>query len=420
VLAATPETRGDFARLLRRPRYPGFVLTVSLSRTCATMFNVAGVLLVLARTGSAPLAGLTAAAAVLPGAISAPVLGAWLDVAHRKRVLIVLDQLLSAVALMAIVALAGHAPNWTVPATAVFYSVTRPFSSGSFYSALAEIAGAKLLDAASAIEATSLNLSFVIGPALAGAIAGASGAATAIEVQAAMTVLVAGLVAINPAFEARPIEQAESARHAIRDGLDALWHNGVLRATGAASALAAFGWGLMGLGFPLYAAHWLHAGAHAGGYVWAAMATGSIIGTFVLAGPPSPRRIGASYGILGMSALLWPLGGALAVGLLLVGFTGFLEGPAYSGTIALRQRHTPAAVRAQSMTTITGLALVAASVGSAVGGAVHSLIPLIAMFTAVNLVAAATAAWTGRKTDAPISRSASVLRSIPDDGRHRD
>ncbi|MGO9961229.1 MAG: hypothetical protein ACLP50_35515 [Solirubrobacteraceae bacterium] len=62
------------------------------------------------------------------------------------------------------VALAGHPPDRTVPAVAAFYSVTRPFSSGTFYSALAEIAGAELLDQASAIEASSLNLSLVIGP----------------------------------------------------------------------------------------------------------------------------------------------------------------------------------------------------------------------------------------------------------------
>lgn len=77
-----PSTRapatGSFGRLLHRPRYPGFVLTVSLARTTGAMFNP--VLLVLARTGSASLAGLTAAATVVPGALTGPVLGAWLTV----------------------------------------------------------------------------------------------------------------------------------------------------------------------------------------------------------------------------------------------------------------------------------------------------------------------------------------------------
>ncbi len=222
VISALTNPQSGFVKLLRRPRYPGFILTVSLSRTSATMFNVAGVLLVLGRTGSAPLAGATAAAAVLPGALSAPILGAWLDVARRRRVLIVIDQLTSVAALLAIVALAGHAPNWTVPAVAVLYSITRPFSSGSFFSALAEVAGPELLDQASAIEASSLNLALVVGPAVAGVLTGAVGAPTVVELQAAITLVVAGLIAINPVFEARSPQRAENVSQALGDGIRAL------------------------------------------------------------------------------------------------------------------------------------------------------------------------------------------------------
>ena len=322
-----------FRRLWRRPGYPGFVLTVALSRTSAMMFNTAGVLLVLGRTGSAPLAGATAAAAVVPGALTGPVLGAWLDVVDRRRLLIVFDQLLSVVALLAIVALAGHAPGWTIPAAAVAYSVTRPLSSGTFFSALAEIAGPELLDQASAVEATSLNLAVIIGPALAGLLAGVIGVARTVELQAALTVLVAALVAVNPAFEARGIDRSESVSHALRTGLRALVRERVLLATSFSSSMAAFGWGLMMVGFPLYAVQTLNSRANASGYLWAAVAAGSILGTFALHRPPGLRRVGFSYGILGLSALLWPLAGTLAVGIALIGLTGFLEGPAYSGRL---------------------------------------------------------------------------------------
>jgi MFS family permease len=392
VSSAQTRGRHEFAQLLRRPRYPSFVLTVLLARSSATMFNVAGVLLVLARTGSAPLAGATAAAAVLPGAVTGPMLGAWLEVVSRRRVWIVLDQLLSVLGLLGVVVLAGHAPNWTVPAVAIVYSVTRPLSAGSFYSALAEIAGPDLLDLASAIEASSLNLAIIVGPALAGLLAGATSAATAIEVQAAATLVVAGLIAINPAFEARPRERVESVGHALREGTRALVGSPVLRAVGIGSTLAAFGWGLMTIGFPLYAARTLHSGAHAGGYLWAGVALGSILGTFGLRGSASLRRIAASYGILGISALAWPLAHTLAIGIVLVTATGFLEGPAYSDTIALRQRHTPPAVRAQVMTTTNGIAQVAVSAGAVLGGAVNAIWPLAIAFAAINAVAAAIAA----------------------------
>jgi MFS family permease len=389
-MPSSPVRQGSsFGPLLRRQHYLPFALTVALSRTSATMFNTAGVLLVLERTGSTALAGVTAAAAVLPGALSGPLLGAWLDVASRRRVLIVTDQLLSVVGLVAIVLLAGHAPNWTLPLVAVIYSITRPFSVGSFFSSLSEIVGPELIDVASTVEATSLNLAFVVGPAAAGALAGATSPATAVDVQAAVTLLVALLVSVNPVFEARAQERAATVRSALRDGLLAVARDRILLSTSLASVLAAGGWGLMSVGFPLYAVRTLHAGAHTSGYMWAAVAGGSILGTFVLHGAPSLRRMGLSYGILGVSALAWPLAHVLALGVLLIGLTGFLEGPAYSGTIALRQRTAPPALRGQVITTLTGANMVAVAAAAAIGGAVADPVALAVIFTAVNLVAAA-------------------------------
>jgi MFS family permease len=372
------------------------VLTVSLSRTSSMMFNTAGILLVLIRTHSAPLAGATAAAALVPAALTGPLLGAWVDVIRRRRILIVFDQLVSVGALLAIVMLAGHAPGWTVGAAAVFYGLTRPLSSGSFFSALAAIAGRELLDQASAVEATSLNLSVIVGPALAGLLAGTIGATATVELQAALTVVVAGLVAINPAFDAPGTDRSATVSQALRTGVRALAREPVLLATSLSSSLAGFGWGLMLIGFPLYAVQSLHSPAHANGYLWAAVAAGSILGTFVLHGPPSLRRVGLSYAILGLSALLWPLAPTLMIGIALIGLTGFLEGPAYSGTIALRQRHAPPTVRAQVMTTLTGVSGLTLAGGAALGGAIHDPLTLILLFTATNLVTAATAAGLGR------------------------
>lgn len=385
------QNRRDLRALARRPGYGGFVATVALVRISGAMFTTGGVLFVLVRTHSPGLAGLTAAAATLPGALSGPWLGAWLDVAERRRVLIVADQLCSVVALAAILALAGHGPNWTLPVVAVLYSITRPFSSSGFWTALAELAGPELIDPASAIESVSLNLAYIVGPALAGVLAGVAGAAAALEVQAAATLLSAGLIAANPAFEARAGVRASSTRRAMVAGLRALRESHVLRATGVAGALAGCGWGVMAVGFPLLAEHSLHAGAHASGFLWAALATGSILGTFGLAGRPSLARVSLSYGALGLSGLLWPLGHVLVLGIGLVLLTGFLEGPAYSGTIALRQRHTPPRVRGQVMSTITGVTMVAYAAGAALGGVLGGVTPVVLAFTGLNLLAALAA-----------------------------
>ncbi|MGI8571833.1 MAG: MFS transporter [Solirubrobacteraceae bacterium] len=398
MLARLTAPMSNYRALLARRGYPSFAATVFFSRLTATMFNVSGVLLVLERTGSVALAGITSAAAVLPGALTGPLLGAWLDVVRARRVLVVIDQLLSVLALVGLVVLAGHGPNWTLPAVAFFYSVTRPLSSGTFTSALAEIAGSDLLGPASAVEASSLNLGFVVGPGLAGALAGASTAATVVLLQAALTVVVAGLVAVNPVFEVRPMQRPERVSHALRDGLQALARDPVLRAINIATMLATLGWGFMIVGFPLIAQHTLHAGAHAGGYLWAALAGGSILGTIAISGNRSLRRAAASYLALGFSALAWPLAHTLAPGIALVGLTGFLEGPAWSGTVMIRQVQAPPAVRAQVLTTMMSMGLVASSLGAVLGGAFHSTQASIIAFTAVNVLAALAAFMGSRAT----------------------
>jgi MFS family permease len=303
---------GEYTRLLRRPRYRGFVLTVALARVSSTMFNVAGVLLVFDRTGSVSITGLTAAAAVLPGALAGPLLGAWLDVIRRRRVLIVGDQLLSAASLLLMLGLAGHAPDWTLPLVGVLYSITGPFSIGGFYAAMVEITGTDLLDPASRIEATSLNLAFVVGPALAGILIGILGVAPTVEVQVGITTIVAGLIALNPAFGAQPAERTPGVLDAVRTGMRVLVHTAELRAAVIGSALSSAGWGLMIVGFPLYCTEILGVPAHNGGYLWAALGVGSIVGTFTLAcGPrcravPSPTHCWRSRRCSGRSRRLWP------------------------------------------------------------------------------------------------------------------
>jgi MFS family permease len=392
----TARASEEWRALMRRPGYLSFTLTVAVSRIVGAMFIVAGVLLVLERTGSAPLAGAVSAAAVFPGALSGPWLGAWLDVVRRRRALIVADRLVSVVALVALVALAGHAPDWTLPAVAVLYGVTSPVSYGSFASALSTLAGAELLDRASAIEATSMNLSIVVGPALSGLLAGGIGAARVIELQAALTVLVSAAIAVNSSFEAREGTPTGTIVEAMHEGTRALVGNRLLRDASSASLLGNVSWGLMVITFPLYAERALHVGRNAAGYLWAAIALGSIVGTFALSARAGARhptasrgRIAVSYVAVALSSLLWLLAGSLAAGLALIGLTGLLEGPSYAGVITLRQRLAPSAARTQVLNTLASLSMVANSTGSALGGILADPSRAIMGFCALNLIAAA-------------------------------
>ena len=70
---------------------------------------------------------------------------------------------------------------------------------------------------------------------------------------------------------------------------------------------------------------------------------------------------------------------------------GFLEGPAYSGTVALRQRYAPPSVRAQVVTTLGGATMICVAAGAALAGLVGAALPAIIGFVAVNLLAAVVA-----------------------------
>src|SRR3954468_20808185 len=71
----------------RAPRYAAYVAAATAGRIADSMW-VGVVLLVLARTRDPRLTGAILAATTLPTLVSAPLIGAWLDVtAHRRAAL---------------------------------------------------------------------------------------------------------------------------------------------------------------------------------------------------------------------------------------------------------------------------------------------------------------------------------------------
>jgi MFS family permease len=390
--------RSDVARLLRRPGYTRFFLVVAAARATGTMFNVAGVLLVLQRTGSLVLAGVTVAAATLPGALTGPFLGAWLDVAASRRRLLVLDRLLTIAALVALLLLAGHCPDWVLPLIAVAYGLTSPLSSGAFSSVLPEVAGAELLNVANTFEATSINTAFIIGPALAGVIAAAAGPAAAIEVQLGAGAMLAALIAGDRTFELRPANVGRAAQRlltAVAEGTRSLLKIAALRWNVVVSTLYVAGWGTLNVGFPAYAER-VHAGAAASGYMWAAISLGSMLSAFAFRERAlrlaTGSLIAGSFIAMSASVALWPLVNGLAGALALIAFTGALEGPSLVALIGVRQSLAPPHLRGQIFTTVSSLNLAAIAIGSALAGPLHAALGTTATLLSFALLMLVTGA----------------------------
>jgi MFS family permease len=394
-----PMRSSETTRLLRRPGYARYFTVVALVRAVGTMFTVSGVLLLLERTGNLSLAGLVVASATLPAAITGPVLGAWLDVTTSRRRLIVLDRTLTFFALGALLLLAGHAPDWTLPFVGLAYGATSPLSGGAFTAMLPEVAGEELIDVAYTFEATSINVAFILGPALAGALVALAGAATAVEVQLGAGAVLTVLIALDRTYDLRPaaVSPHERIRDAVREGLTALWRIRTLRANTLTFAIYVTGFGSLVVGFPVYA---LSVGAHASaaGYLWAAFALGSMISAFALRLPalrvPPHLLVMGSFALMAASALAWPLAGSLAAALVLVMVTGVLEGPSFVALLAVRQRVAPAHLRGQIFSTEQSLSLAASAIGEAAAGPFHAQFGTTATlgaFAALLLAAAAAA-----------------------------
>src|SRR6476620_9413819 len=167
--------RVAIATLRRSHGYPQFLTAATVARLADEMFSIGVVLLILERTGSPPLAGITLAAATFPAIFSGPVIGAWLDRTGRRSLFYKIDRLVLTCVLVAILAAAGHAPGFVLPLLALLAGLTLPVTFSGFTSMIPLMVAEEMLPSANAVEAASQNLALIGGPGLAGLLAATAG-----------------------------------------------------------------------------------------------------------------------------------------------------------------------------------------------------------------------------------------------------
>jgi predicted MFS family arabinose efflux permease len=284
----------------------------------------------------------------------------------------ILDQILAATSIVAIVLLAGNAPDWTVPAVAVLAGITWPLSFGGFTSLIPVIVPDELLAQANALEATSFNLAIIAGPALAGTISAIWSPAASLLTEAALTLGAIVLIARVAAMDAAPRATAEPIMAIVRAGLSHLVSTPVLRGVSAAGALALGGLGLLTVAFPFLAADELGVDRSVAGYMWAAFAAGSMVGALLLVRMQTrwrPERVMlAAIGGMGLVMLSWPLAGTVPAALGLIALGGLVDGPGLSSQFAARQRWTPSGLLGQIFTTAASMKVGAFALGAAFAG----------------------------------------------------
>jgi MFS family permease len=405
----TPSSRTEYGRLRRTHGYVNFFAAATSARIADEMLSVAVVLHVLDRTGSAVIAGATVACVTFPSLLTAPLLGGWLDLTGRRRFAMICDQLLAATGLTLLLFLPGTLPDAAVPALGLVVGLTYPLSFGGFTSLIPVVVPDDLLAPANALEATSFNTAMIAGPALAGTIAAAFGAAEAVTVEIVLTLAALALILRIPGLDRPPRPDFGSLGQVVRAGLLHLVRTPPLLGATLIGGIGLAGLGLLTVTFPFYAVEHLDAGRGAAGYLWAAFACGSAIGAVGFTGLQrrfAPERIMlVAIGTLGLIMLTWPLAHSLPVAMLLIWLGGLADGPALASTFAVRQQHTPRRLYGQVMTTAVGvkigmLALGAGSAGVLVEALDPSSVVLIA--AAIQLVAVCVG-WFAMRVREPVA-----------------
>jgi MFS family permease len=287
------------------PRLAGrWYLPVALaSRLSPAMAPLAVLTFVAAATGSFAAAGLSATASAAGSAAGAPVLGRLADRYGQRAVLLVAVPA-NAASLAAVTLAAGSLPGlFTLCVLAGF---TMPQVSGMSRARWMVLARGRLATPF-AFEGTADELSYVVGPALAGIVATAWEPRGAVLVAALLSLLAAGAFALHPT-------------HAVvgagrRAGRDALGHGDedgrVLRlVAGPVVGMLAMGVLFAAVQAALTAFAVDRGMPSAGGLLYAVMAVGSTLTTLLM--PFVPARIGSGTRMLAAGA-------AMLAGLALLG-----------------------------------------------------------------------------------------------------
>ncbi|POM26188.1 enterobactin exporter EntS [Actinomadura rubteroloni] len=401
---------------------PLHLTAATLLRISAEGLATALVLTVQARTGDAATAGFLQTAMTLPYVLSGPVIGHALDRTRRPGRFVAAVAAGYAVAMAALLTIAGDAPLYAALAVALVIGLTEPVVV-AVTGLLPRFVPADRLPRAYGLEAASYNVAAITGPALAATIATATAADfSGLPVMAGALLGALALVflpAPGPAaMPARPKRAAHASAHdtgapapprpvrpddrapertgALLGGAQVLLRNRVLRGLTLATTFASVGLGGIAVTTVLLGRR-LGGDEASGGRLLVALAAGSLLGSLL-----SSRLLTARYAEPVM------LGGLVAFGTALASLAvvpdilwatvacaaaGLFEGPAFAATLMLRQREAPPGRLGQVNTTAGSLKIGASAIGAALTGALAErvgpfvLIAGIGAFPLIGVVA---------------------------------
>ncbi len=177
-----------YRALFSAPGVKRLLVSSILGRLPAGMFSLAILLLVHGRTGSFLAAGLAVGAFSMAGALIGPLLGALVD--RHGQTPVLLGAAACQAALLVALVLVGQAgaPVTSIVALAALAGGATPPIAGCVRALWSEVAHGEELETAYALDATTQETIWTLGPLLVGSAAGFASPAAAVLLCAALTV----------------------------------------------------------------------------------------------------------------------------------------------------------------------------------------------------------------------------------------
>lgn len=367
-----PTYRSLLAEPTFRRLMPAFALS-DLGDGMATV-AVAWLALTLAPTGAAgPLVGIAVAAYLLPGVAGAVLLGRWLR-PRPARQLLAANSWLRAIPLGAVPLV--HATGALTPdryiALLAASSLLHAWGKAGRNAVLAPVLREDQRIAANSVLSTSMWVSVIAGPALAGLLAGAISPAWIIGLDAlTFAVLAVQTSRASGPGPATPGPTGSPAAANPGQGLGILVRQPELLGLLIVTWFFNLAFAPVQVALPLFVTHNLHAGPGLLGTYWTLFGIGAVIGALALG---AVRRLPLWPVVLGIIALhglgLLPFAEHTSPGPSLIGFAacGIIYGPYSALSFSLLQERTPATHLTTVLAARSAVLLTASPAGAAFGG----------------------------------------------------
>jgi len=407
--AAPPGAPGairSFAPVLGHPSLrrllPG--LAASALGDGMSMVAVAWLAVTIAPADQAALwTGLAVAAYTLPATLGAALFGRFVR-RFSGAGLVAIDASLRALTLgtIAVLAVSDHLSVLAYVILLSISSLLHAWGSAGTYTVVADLLTDRDRLAGNALISTFSQASFVIGPALAGAISAAASPGWVIGIDAASFAILAVSCAVVLRVPTKPAELPEET---AAGGWRTIFGQPMLLGLLAATCVFFFLYGPVEVALPIYVAHDLNASSALLGAYWSAFGVGAVVGAMG-AGLLRDRRLWTVVVaiIIGWGASLLPIALTYVVWAGLVGLAigGLIYGPFTAICVALFQRSSPPQMLSRVLAARTAVTIPSTALGTLVGGPVVTAIgaqPTLlasALFTIALGVVVGAVRWLAR------------------------